>query len=40
MIKNKKINNNAWDTMGFLFDLDRVKLTRQESLQILQESYR
>ena len=36
----EKINNNAWDTMGFLFDLDRVKLTRQESLQILQESYR
>ena len=36
----EKINNNAWDTMGFLFELDRVKLTRQESLDILKESYR
>lgn len=34
------INDNAWDTMGFLFDLDRVKLTREESLKILEESYR
>ena len=36
----KKINDNAWDTMGFLFELDRIKLTREESLKILEESYR
>ena len=36
----KKINDNAWDTMGFLFVLDRIQLTREESLQILEESYR
>lgn len=35
-----RINDNAWETMGFLFELDRVKLTRQESLKILQDSYR
>ncbi len=34
------INDNAWDTMGGLFELDRVKLTRAESLKILEESYR
>ena len=35
----KKINDNAWDTMGFLFVLDRIQLTREESLQILEESF-
>ena len=34
------INDNAWETMGALFELDRVKLTRAESLAILEESYR
>ena len=35
----KKINDNAWDTMGFLFVLDRIELTKEESLKILEESY-
>jgi len=34
------INANAWETMGALFDLDRIKMTRDESLAILEESYR
>lgn len=34
------INENAWETMGGLFDLDRVKMTHEESLAILEESYR
>jgi len=34
------INANAWETMGALFDLDRIKMTRAESLEILEESYR
>lgn len=33
------INDNAWDTMGGLFELDRVKLTRTGSLKILEKSY-
>ena len=34
------INENAWETMGGLFELDRVKMNREESLSILEESYR
>ena len=34
------INENAWETMGGLFALDRVKLSEAESLAILEESYR
>lgn len=34
------INDNAWETMGGLFELDRVKMNREESLSILEESYR
>lgn len=34
------INENAWETMGALFDLDRVKMTRADSLAILEESFR
>lgn len=34
------INENAWTTMGGLFELDRVKMSRGESLAILEESYR
>lgn len=34
------INRNAWETMGALFDLDRVKLCEAESLGILEDSYR
>ncbi len=33
------INENAWVTMGGLFELDRIKLTKAESLAILEESY-
>ncbi len=33
------INDNAWDTMGGLFTLDRIRLTKAESLKILEESY-
>ena len=36
----KKINDNAWETMGKLFDVDRVKMTRADSLDIYMESYR
>lgn len=35
-----RINENAWTTMGGLFELDRIKLTREESLKILEESYK
>ena len=34
------INDNAWRTMGALFELDPVKLTGAESLAILTESWR
>ena len=34
------INENAWETMGGLFDLDRIRMSRAESLAILEESYR
>ncbi|MBS1369388.1 MAG: iron-containing alcohol dehydrogenase [Lentisphaeria bacterium] len=34
------INRNAWETMGGLFELDRVKMTKAESLGILEDSYR
>lgn len=34
------INENAWETMGGLFDLDRIKMNKAESLAILEESYR
>ncbi len=34
------INENAWDTMGGLFALDRTQLTKAESLEILEKSYR
>jgi alcohol dehydrogenase len=34
------INENAWATMGGLFELDRIKLTKAESLAILEESYK
>lgn len=34
------INANAWETMGGLFELDRVKMSREESLAILEDSYR
>lgn len=34
------INENAWETMGGLFDLDRIRMSRAESLVILEESYR
>ncbi len=33
------INDNAWDTMGALFTLDRSQLSKAESLAILEESY-
>ena len=34
------INENAWETMGGLFDLYRIRMSRAESLAILEESYR
>ena len=34
------INNNAWETMGGLFEFDRVKMDREESLSILEDSFR
>lgn len=34
------VNRNAWETMGGLFELDRLMLTPAQSLQILEESYR
>ncbi len=34
------INENAWFTMGGLFELDRVKLTKADSLGILERSFR
>lgn len=34
------VNENAWETMGGLFELDRIKLSKAESLSILEESYR
>ncbi|MGE4564381.1 MAG: iron-containing alcohol dehydrogenase [Victivallaceae bacterium] len=34
------INDNAWATMGALFELDPVKLTAGESLAILEQSWR
>ncbi len=35
-----RINESAWFTMGGLFDLDQVKMTKEDSLGILQRSYR
>ena len=34
------INDNAWETMGGLFEFDRVKMDREESLSILEDSFR
>ncbi len=34
------INENAWETMGGLFELDRIKMTREDSLAVLEESWR
>lgn len=34
------VNQNAWETMGGLFKLDRIMLTPAQSLQILEDSYR
>ena len=34
------INDNAWETMGGLFEFDRVKMDREESLSILKDSFR
>ena len=34
------INDNAWETMGGLFEFDRVKMDREETLSILEDSFR
>ena len=34
------IVKNAYDTMGFLFELDPVELSKEETDQIIQESFR
>ena len=34
------LNDNAWETMGGLFEFDRVKMDREESLSILEDSFR